>query len=317
MDNTNTTSRGTPWANTWDAKWAQRVEAAESAEGTRVCGARTLTADPCTLQSDHPTGRCRYHGGTDTIGAPEGNQHARTHGLYARRLQRCGTHCPVWEHCPLADDDVLALEPKQRPVCAYEAEEYEQTLEHMETSTRPGASRHNLALLQVMLSRAAAALSVTALTDTVKSESENYQLHTTKQHPALQAFLRIARELRAAQTQHSRNHDQEANTQNEPASNLADRATPLLEKTGGILEEAVEAECQREEYTRRLEWIAHDHLGSNWRNHDPIREFALPRSKPRVGEPAHQPGFKTGHPPPNERPKFTPHTEPEQSAQPP
>jgi len=334
-----TTTRGTPWATTWDGAWAERVEAVESVLDRCVCGARTLSGEPCTLESDHLSGRCRYHGGTDAIGAPVGNQNARTHGLYARRLQRCGTHCPMWEHCPFAGDDVLALEAKERPVCAYESAEYEALLEELEgddrdtrervyddsirenpcdpSNPRTYSTQHNLALLQVMLSRAAAALSVTALTDTTTSESDRYQLHTTKMHPALQAFLRISRELRALHAEHR------STVQFAPCGSAGASPSPAPDREGrgsdcdsqgcdlaaldpGLIEVSNdilrEAEGEREEYTRRLEWIVHDQLGADWREFETIREFALPRAERVPGEATHDVRFKTDHPPPNDRP---------------
>ncbi len=303
MDNTNTTPMGTPWASTWDKSWAASVAAKETELDRRVCGARTLSGEPCTLTSDHHTGRCRYHGGTEAIGAPLGNQNARVHGLYARRLQRCGTHCPMWDHCPFAGDDVLALEPKDRPICAYEAAEYESLLEEFSegddahpsfprstvgmhtgddsdglppegifqhATRRPPKSpsqlrlEHNLALMHVMLSRAAAALSITPLTDTVESTSERYQLHTTKVHPALQAFLRIGRECRALQAQYDKEMTRATEEATDRPPSLADLATPILERADGVLEEAIAAENERRERMKQLERFAQTTLGDDW-----------------------------------------------------
>lgn len=361
MTDERTTSHGTPWATTWDEAWAARVEGAESALGRRICGARTLSGDPCTLGSDHPTGRCRYHGGTDAIGAPIGNQNARTHGLYARRLQRCGTHCPMWEHCPFAGDDVLALEPRDRPICAYEAEEYaavlagvvgagctstdddesdcgdaRQTLPRQNLALpndRDELTTHNLALMQVMLSRAAAALSVTTLIDTTTSEGEQYQLHSTKMHPALQAFLRINRELRATLNDTRRaaylasardraacakqsNDGTDAATPDDP-SWFAQVDDAVLERAAAVGQRRHEAASEREEYMRRLEWIAHDNLGENWREFESIREFAVPRGVRDPGVPTHDPLVSTPHPPPSDHPPPLRDTESAQYAQPP
>jgi len=334
-----TTSKGTPWAATWDEGWAATVEAVEGDVGRRVCGAKTLAGTPCSLSSEHRTGRCAFHGGTDAIGAPVGNSNARVHGLYARRLQRCGTHCPMWDHCPFASAEVLALELPERPVCAYEAEEYDRVLGSLcddsqtggpssvlaESSPRsrprrslalpdgvsaeggPGLSSsayprhadsltfslekekvevHNLALLQVMVSRAAAALSVATFTDTVTSESDRYRMESTKVHASLDAFVRLTREHRATfkdfrsalETVKAEPAPTNAvdgavdpnapwglNEHGRPIS-LADFATPLIERTEGVLEEAIEAENQRKAYTHRLEAALEKHAGPDWRN---------------------------------------------------
>lgn len=45
------------------------------------CGARTRSGQPCKNYA-MANGRCRMHGGKNT-GAPEGNQNARTHGIYS------------------------------------------------------------------------------------------------------------------------------------------------------------------------------------------------------------------------------------------
>ena len=209
----------------------------------------------------------------------------------------------MWEHCPFASDDVLALAPAERPVCAYESAEYEEALEAFETdaasstanpveawfkdhdaqdSSLPGNDgseggekssnpirenppdprTHSLALLQVMVSRAAAALSVLPLTDTVTSESDSYHMHTTKVHAALEAFLRLSREHRATLAQYHRDRDRErkaeaeANENGRPLS-LADLAKPLLEETDGIMEYAIEVEENRQ---KALEKFAEENI---------------------------------------------------------
>jgi len=123
-----TTALGTPLSARWDAAWIAEVEQVESQLNRRICGAHTPAWTPCKLGPNHDNGRCRFHGGHPKIGAPKGNLNAVTHGLYMRRLQQCGTQCPLWQMCPLAGRDVLALDPKERPYCAYETEEYVATL---------------------------------------------------------------------------------------------------------------------------------------------------------------------------------------------
>ena len=63
-------------------------------------------------------------------GPPKGNRNAVLHGLYSRRLQVCGTHCPRWESCPCAQDDILELAPKER------GEFVVKTIEEMRPSTK-------------------------------------------------------------------------------------------------------------------------------------------------------------------------------------
>lgn len=96
-----TTRLGTPCAPVWDDAWIERINNGERLLNRRICGARTLDDTPCTLQPNHANGRCRYHGGFDCTGAQPGNRNAVLHGLYARGLQRCGRHCPMWNHCPV------------------------------------------------------------------------------------------------------------------------------------------------------------------------------------------------------------------------
>ena len=257
QDKKTTTKRGTPHAKTWTPDWIDRVEDVEAGLDHRICGAQTPAGCPCTLQSDHPTGRCRFHGGTDLIGAPDGNQNARIHGLYSRRLQTCGPHCPLWESCAFANDDVLAMDPKQRPKCAYEQQEYDAVIESMLPEKAPETPfiteyrekyfpdhkshgpdihfAHTIALLQVMMSRAAAALSHGQFTDTVTSKSNRYQMQTTKVHAALQAFLRITREYRTMRTAY---HRQQPPLGKNRSLDLARVLQPYIEDHGGIFEQS-------------------------------------------------------------------------------
>ncbi len=229
-----TTTLGTPAAPSWSAEWLARVEFEETSRGRRICGAVTMGPGPCLLGSDHPSGRCRYHGGVPTVGPPADNQNARIHGLYARRLQRCGPHCPLWNSCAYAGEDVSALDPKDRPICAYERDEYAALVKHYfnedvepaaqqfddeetcnDDASEATASRrtswnsppqsecpepfllHQLVLLTIMQTRAAAVLSEMALTTTVEVDSPNYKMKSVKPAAALEAFIRIAREYRA------------------------------------------------------------------------------------------------------------------------
>ncbi len=106
MEPEQTTKRGTPLSPKWDQEWITQDELVENQLGRRICGAHSPAWTPCTLGSDHVNGRCRYHGGHSGIGAPLGNRNAMIHGLYSRRLQQCGSHCPLWQTCPLPSKDV-------------------------------------------------------------------------------------------------------------------------------------------------------------------------------------------------------------------
>ncbi|HIJ65265.1 MAG TPA: hypothetical protein HPP77_04870, partial [Candidatus Hydrogenedentes bacterium] len=198
------TKRGTKCSRVWQDDWIERVEKTEAELGRPICGARTMAGTPCTLGSNHPSGRCRFHGGFDLTGAPKGNRNAVLHGLYSRRLQVCGTHCPQWESCPCAGDDVLALPLKERPTCPYEQTEYNtvltDVLAKIELSPDPDPldkhNAHTLALLHVMMSRAATALRNQQLIETTTATTDTYQMQSSRQDPCLQAYLRIASEYR-------------------------------------------------------------------------------------------------------------------------
>lgn len=118
-----TTQRGTPYSKKWDDEWRACLDQTEDEHDRRCCGAHAPDGTPCQLQSAHKNGRCRFHGGVVGIGAPEGNTNAQLHGLYSRRLQQCGAHCPQWKTCPFAGKDIEKLNPKHRPICAYEQRE--------------------------------------------------------------------------------------------------------------------------------------------------------------------------------------------------
>lgn len=238
-----TTALGTPASPRWDADWLALVNLREQDLGRRICGAHTPAWTPCTLVSSHPNGRCRFHGGAPGIGAPGGNRNAWVHGLYSRRLQQCGDHCPLWQHCPMAGRDVLDLLPAERPHCVYEQDEYDEVLRSIGSSPmpesassvqsaasatdprtlsdpapilpmlpippidpdplrvsspprEPGLIERNIALFQVMLTRAQAALRITRLTDEFHAEGHRYNARSVRVSAIVQAQLHIARELR-------------------------------------------------------------------------------------------------------------------------
>ena len=200
----NATLRGTPIAKSWPKQWVKTVSDAESRLGKRICGARTQSGTPCELASKHSSGRCRFHGGFDLTGAPEGNRNAMLHGLYSRRLQICGDHCPVWKSCPCAGPDVMNQAPEKRPTCPYEQIEYNavvaDTMARADVTAYPDPRVkhmvHTVALLQTMMSRAVTALRSTTLIDEVRVKSEKYAMSTDKLNPSLVAFTRIANEYR-------------------------------------------------------------------------------------------------------------------------
>jgi hypothetical protein len=108
----------------------------------------------------------------------------------------------------------LALPAGERPVCPYEQTEYNAfvTDAAAKSDATPDPDPldlhmvHTLALLQVMMNRAAAALSVNPLTETTLASTGEYRLESVKLNTLLQAFLRIGREYRAFREQFDRNH---------------------------------------------------------------------------------------------------------------
>jgi hypothetical protein len=208
------TGLGTLCSLAWNNEWIAKVNAAEAQLGRRICGARTVAGTPCAFESNHSSGRCRFHGGFELTGAPIGNRNAVLHGLYSRRLQICGAHCPLWESCPCSGEDVLAAPPKERPTCPYEQTEYNAFVSDAArksdyTQSPDPLDRHMihlLGLLHVMTNRAAAALRMQPLIETVTATSADYRMESVKVNTVLQAFLRIAREYRCFRAQFDQNH---------------------------------------------------------------------------------------------------------------
>jgi hypothetical protein len=204
------TAMGFPCARSWDDNWIARVEAAEQRLQHRICGARTMSGEPCELAPNHENGRCRFHGGFALTGAAPGNRNAVIHALYSRRLRVCDSQCPLWEQCPCAGSDVEAISAANRPTCPYEQTEYNTALTDAlgRAATNPTIDpmtlhiAHNTALLQVMLTRASLALRNVPLIDTIKAtrdatnNSGAYEMQSQKPSAHLQAFTRIASEYR-------------------------------------------------------------------------------------------------------------------------
>ncbi len=252
------TTRGTPCALSWDDAWVAQIEAREQAADRRICGARSIGGRPCPLPSDHPSGRCRHHGGFPLTGAPADNRNAVIHGLYSRRLLICGTHCPAWQSCPMGGGSTFTLEEEkgspgsiglrpmenepesaiydagspsthhrpeadatrtarptsygqqllklplsERPLCPFEQAEYNAVVTDLmhRTMARPENSyglhlAHQIALITVMVSRAARALALKPFTEKMERTAEDYYMSVEKPSAGLIAFEKLSRELR-------------------------------------------------------------------------------------------------------------------------
>jgi len=242
------TDLGTPRVPGWPLVWFERVNALEHELGRRICGGVCADGAPCTRASTHSSGRCSHHGGNHLTGAPKGNENARIHGLYSRRLQRCGQNCLLWGACPFAEDDLLEIPLSNRPNCVYEQTEYDRLVDHY-VGKDQGVDvhlAHTVALLQVMVGRAAAALSLDGFTETTRASGAEYSMESSKMSAALQAFLRLAREHR--QYRRELMHEIAAaveKTASQKPLGLPDRMRPLLKKAEGVLEDAIAYEKRR------------------------------------------------------------------------
>ncbi len=269
MEPKQTTKLGTPLSPKWDEEWAAEVENVEHALNRRICGAHSPAFTPCKLGSNHPNGRCRYHGGHSRVGAPLGNRNAMVHGLYSRRLQQCGEHCTHWQTCPMPNKDIEALPKKERPHCPYEQEEFDRVrasfprssvgmhktsdTDAPETEAEAAGDillHDNIATLHVMFTRAQAALGWHTYTEETRADGKDYKMRSSKVSALLQATQSIARELR----QWLRLLGNDAlclalnitKTEPEQSLGLAELLEPILMKSEGVLEDATE-------YQRRLD----------------------------------------------------------------
>lgn len=213
------TTHGSPLSPAWDPSHFALVEAREAELNRRICGARTLSGAPCALAPNHENGRCKYHGGFNLTGAPAGNRNATVHGLYSRAIQVCGEQCPMWKTCPCASPEVAKLPGPERPQCPYEVAAYNAALTDAKaglaarvekegyalnqpaTAAQPMADQAacTLAMMQVMVLRASAALAVKPMVDVSVVTSEKYNSTTAKPSAYLQAFLRVSSEQRRYQ----------------------------------------------------------------------------------------------------------------------
>ena len=203
-----TTEFGTPAAHSWTGEWLESVNQRAKTYGRPICGARTPAGTPCTASPTHENGRCPHHGGFDLTGAPKGNRNAIIHGLYARRIQTCGPHCPLFASCPLGQHrpggPVTNMPDHERPRCPYEQAEYNATLN--DAIFRTNCTRnadplalhlaHDIATLRIMTTRSLAVLANSPLIETTEAHSETYHATTTKPATALTAYLRISAEFR-------------------------------------------------------------------------------------------------------------------------
>ncbi|NUM54812.1 MAG: hypothetical protein HUU46_14295 [Candidatus Hydrogenedentes bacterium] len=206
------TALGSPCSPVWDEGHVALVEATEVRLGKRICGARTFSGNPCTLEPNHANGRCKFHGGFDLTGAQPGNRNAVVHGLYSRAIQTCGEHCPLWKSCPCAGPDVAKLDPKERPRCPYEVAAFntaETDVRAQLAAKRAQAlpageeaqplDQHvaaEIAMVRVVFMRAAAALAAGPVVDATIVTGEKRGMTTTKPSAYLQAFLRVSSEHR-------------------------------------------------------------------------------------------------------------------------
>ena len=89
--------------------------------------------------------------------------------------------------------------------CPYEQAEYNavfnDALARAEQKPTPDPldlhQAHTLALLHVMMGRAAAALRAQPLIEAIRATGNNYRMESPRVSPYLEAFMRIAREYRA------------------------------------------------------------------------------------------------------------------------
>jgi hypothetical protein len=220
------TKMGTPCSPKWDDEWVTFVEKTEETVGHRCCGAHATDNAPCELESTSKNGRCRFHGGGLNVGAPKGNTNAQIHGLYAKRVQQCGAHCPNWNNCPYAGEDIKSLAESKRPNCFYETQEMD-ALRKLESSAhevylpledrwfgdikeKPYSMyaqlimlRENMNLLQVMISRAARALNAKGLVFDNVQQSDKYFSANQKPNALLIAHQMLSREHRLTLKQYS------------------------------------------------------------------------------------------------------------------
>jgi hypothetical protein len=111
---------------------------------------------------------------------------------------------PGLEIHPLSHGQQLLKMPlTERPVCPFETTEYNAVVTDVMQRTQSDAKHgyglhlaHQIALMTVMVSRAARALTIAPLTEKLVQTGENYHASYERPSAALQAYERLARELR-------------------------------------------------------------------------------------------------------------------------
>jgi len=164
----------------------------------------------------------------------------------------------MWEECPFAEDDLLDMPKKQRPVCVYERLEYDALVEQyipsdeekpdtaavraprtaVRSAKRTAAKPHlhlvhTVALLQVMMSRAATVVSTERFTEKTSASGKDYAMESSKVSASLDAFLRLAREHRHYHRELS--HTIDRMPEPKPLG-WEELVKPLLEQAEGVLE---------------------------------------------------------------------------------
>jgi len=98
---------------------------------------------------------------------------------------------------------LLKLPLSERPLCPYEQTEYNAVVTDLMKRTQANAGNamglhlaHQIALLTVMVSRAARALAVAPLTEKFEQSAQNYHMSLERPSAALTAFEKLSRELR-------------------------------------------------------------------------------------------------------------------------
>jgi len=154
----------------------------------------------------------------------------------------------MWKACPFAEEDLLEIPLSNRPNCVYEQTEYDRVVEHYagQGDAVDVHLAHTVALLQVMVSRAASALSIEGFTETTRATGAQYSMESSKMSAALQAFLRLAREHRQYRRELTREMAAgEARVANEKPQSLCMRVLPLLKKADGVLEDNLKHQKRR------------------------------------------------------------------------
>lgn len=110
----------------------------------------------------------------------------------------------MWKHCPIADQEIEKLSDKNRPQCPYEATQFqiaitdarERIARKADSDSFDNHIAHQAALLQVMVTRASSALTITGLTEETVTKRDKDTIENSKMSAALTAFSRLSTEYR-------------------------------------------------------------------------------------------------------------------------